>query len=157
MVTFDLSRVTEVRHVRDPAPFVRVRIEGPSIAWPNDADWDPDDLHDRLLALDSHGSQQHDGGARPAERHRATVPEISGFFGIIIRMYYADHARPRFHADYGDASIAIEISGDEVCGAFPPARLPLLFEWRDRHRDELLDNWDRLREGRTPLPIAPLE
>ena len=85
------------------------------------------------------------------------MPEISRFFGIIIRMYYADHARPRFHADYGDASTTIEIAGDGVRGAFPPARLPLLFEWRDLHRDERLDNWDCLREGRTPLPIAPLE
>ena len=35
--------------------------------------------------------------------------------------------------------------------------MPLLYEWRDRHRDELLENWSLLREGRPPKPIQPLE
>ena len=38
----------------------------------------------------------------------------------------------------------------------PPHRMSLLYEWRDLHRDELIENWDRLREGRPPKPIEPL-
>ena len=97
MAGFNLSRVTEVGHVRDhvlwlrfsdgfqgevdlshalrgpvfeplrdPAFFARVRVEGPSITWPNDVDWDPDDLHDRLEALEGHGSQYTGAGTRRA-------------------------------------------------------------------------------------------
>jgi len=28
------------------------------------------------------------------------MPAISVFFGITIRMYYADHSPPHFHAEY---------------------------------------------------------
>jgi hypothetical protein len=37
------------------------------------------------------------------------MPEISRFFGIIIRMYFNDHIPPHFHADYGEHSIEITI------------------------------------------------
>jgi len=38
------------------------------------------------------------------------MPEISRFFGIVIRMYYNEHMPPHFHADYGEhhAEITIE-------------------------------------------------
>jgi len=29
------------------------------------------------------------------------MPEISRFFGILIRMYYDEHNPPHFHAIYG--------------------------------------------------------
>ena len=28
------------------------------------------------------------------------MPEISRFYGIIIRMYFVDHNPPHFHAEY---------------------------------------------------------
>ena len=30
------------------------------------------------------------------------VPEISRFFGIVIKMFYNDHRVPHFHAKYGE-------------------------------------------------------
>ena len=53
----------------------------------------------------------------------------------------------------------MEIDGDGIRGSFPPPpnRLPLLFEWRELHRAELRENWQRLRRGESPLAIAPLE
>jgi hypothetical protein len=30
------------------------------------------------------------------------MPRISVFFGIVIRMFYNDHAPPHFHAEYGE-------------------------------------------------------
>ena len=38
------------------------------------------------------------------------MPEISRFFGIIVAMFYNDHAPPHFHVRYGEqkAIIAIE-------------------------------------------------
>jgi hypothetical protein len=29
------------------------------------------------------------------------MPEICRFFGIVIKMYFGDHAPPHFHAEYG--------------------------------------------------------
>jgi hypothetical protein len=42
------------------------------------------------------------------------MPTISVFFGIIIRMYYREHAPPHFHAIYGDQHAAIGIDTLEV-------------------------------------------
>ena len=30
------------------------------------------------------------------------MPEISRFYGIIIKMYFDDHTPPHFHAQYGE-------------------------------------------------------
>ena len=37
------------------------------------------------------------------------MPEISSFLGIVIYMYYRDHAPPHFHAIYGEYEIVVEI------------------------------------------------
>jgi len=37
------------------------------------------------------------------------VPEISRFFGIIIRMYFQDHNPPHFHAEYGEHKAEYDI------------------------------------------------
>ena len=41
------------------------------------------------------------------------MPEISRFYGIVIKMYFADHAPPHFHAEYAEfeARVAIETMG----------------------------------------------
>ncbi len=38
------------------------------------------------------------------------MPEVSRFYGIVIKMYFADHHPPHFHAEYGEheALVAIE-------------------------------------------------
>jgi hypothetical protein len=48
------------------------------------------------------------------------VPTISRFYGIVIRMYFSDHAPPHFHAVYSgdEAVIAIE-SGEVIRGGLP--------------------------------------
>ena len=47
------------------------------------------------------------------------MPEISRFLGIVIRMFYRDHAPPHFHAEYGDYEITLEIETGVVEGRFP--------------------------------------
>jgi hypothetical protein len=42
-------------------------------------------------------------------------------------------------------------------GRLPPRVFALIVEWATLHRDELLSNWERLRQGQQPEPIAPLE
>lgn len=37
------------------------------------------------------------------------MPEISRFFGIVVKMYYDDHPPPHFHATYGGHEAVISI------------------------------------------------
>jgi hypothetical protein len=143
--------------LRDPSEFARVRVGSDTIEWPNGADWDPEALHSRVRARNSLHSSADDAASAGRGHDADDVPEVSRFHGIVISMFFADHARPHFHARSGGESIAIEIDGDGIRGSFPPNRLPLLFAWRELHRAELRANWERLRRGEQPQPIEPLE
>jgi hypothetical protein len=49
------------------------------------------------------------------------MPEISRFYGIVIRMYYDDHPPPHFHAHYGEDEALINIHTMAiVAGQLPP-------------------------------------
>jgi hypothetical protein len=70
------------------------------------------------------------------------VPTISRFYGIVIRMYFADHAPPHFHAIYAGEEAVIAISTGEVLrGALPDRALRLVRERVSIHRAELAANW----------------
>ncbi|MDA0787821.1 MAG: DUF4160 domain-containing protein [Proteobacteria bacterium] len=86
------------------------------------------------------------------------MPEISRFLGIIIAMYYNDHAPPHFHARYGDHEVRVAIeTGEILSGAFPARAQRMVLEWLDLHRDELVEDW-HLAGQRKPLrKIEPLE
>jgi hypothetical protein len=87
----------------------------------------------------------------------AEVPRISEFYGIVIEMYYGDHAPPHFHARYGGDSAKIEIaSGEVIAGALPGRARRLVREWVDQHRRELEDNWERAVRHEKPRSIDPL-
>lgn len=45
------------------------------------------------------------------------MPEISSFLGIVIYMYYKDHAPPHFHAIYGEYEIVVDIHGNRQVSA----------------------------------------
>ena len=85
------------------------------------------------------------------------MPEISRFLGIIIAMFYKDHAPPHFHAIYGEYEITVEIHSGVINGRFPMRALGLVLEWLELHKDELLDNWQLLEEMKPLKKIAPLE
>jgi hypothetical protein len=42
------------------------------------------------------------------------MPEISRFFGIIIKMFFDDHNLPHFHAEFQEFRAIIEIDGAKV-------------------------------------------
>jgi len=85
------------------------------------------------------------------------MPEISRFYGIVIRMSFADHAPPHFHAEYAEheARIAIETLG-VLSGQLPPRALGLVAEWATIHQDELHSVWERARKFEPLGKIAPL-
>jgi hypothetical protein len=85
------------------------------------------------------------------------MPEISRFLGIVIAMYYRDHAPPHFHALYGEHEMTVNIATGEVNGDFPKRALAHVLEWHILHREELSDIWTLARASK-PLPrIDPLE
>jgi hypothetical protein len=85
------------------------------------------------------------------------MPELSRFLGIVIAMYYRDHALPHFHAIYGGDEITVEIESGHISGDFPKRALAHVLEWSTLHRQALLDTWTLARASR-PLPrIDPLE
>jgi len=86
------------------------------------------------------------------------MPEISRFFGIIIAMYYRDHAPPHFHARYGENEAVIKIADFAVIeGYLPPRALGLVMEWADIHKDELTKDWNLAMEQKPLKRIEPLK
>jgi hypothetical protein len=85
------------------------------------------------------------------------MPEISRFFGIVIRMHFEDHRPPHFHAAYGEFEAEVAIGRLEILdGRLPSRALGLTMEWAAQHRDELMMDWE-LASTRQPLRrIAPL-
>ncbi|MEP5764932.1 MAG: DUF4160 domain-containing protein [Halieaceae bacterium] len=66
------------------------------------------------------------------------MPEISRFFGIVIAMYYNDHAPPHFHARYAGSEIRVNIeNGDILSGQLSARAEQLVQEWLALHRDEV--------------------
>lgn len=77
--------------------------------------------------------------------------------GIIIRMFYRDHAPPHFHAEYGEYEITVDIHTGVVSGKFPKRALNAVLEWYDLHREELLADWELAEQQRPLNHIEPLE
>jgi hypothetical protein len=87
----------------------------------------------------------------------ACVPRISEFCGVVIEMYFRDHAPAHFHARFAEHRAAIVItSGDVLAGHLPPRTLRLVREWLSLHRDELDQNWLRARRNEPLFDIDPL-
>ena len=84
------------------------------------------------------------------------MPTISRFYGIVVFINYRDHAPPHFHARYGAQEVTIEIQTGIVTGKMSRRALNMLFDWLDLHRDELMDNWNRARNGEPLQEIPPL-
>lgn len=86
------------------------------------------------------------------------MPEISRFFGIVIKMFFDDHNPPHFHASYGDEEALIEIQTLAVfAGHLPPRVLGLVIEWATLHQQELMDDWQRGQNKQSLVKIAPLQ
>ena len=86
------------------------------------------------------------------------MPTISQFFGIIIQMFWREHAPPHFHALYGEFEAEIDIHTLEIIVGYLPKRaLSLTVEWAIEHRIELMEDWNLCQARQSPKKIAPLE
>jgi hypothetical protein len=85
------------------------------------------------------------------------MPEISRFYGIVIRMFFDDHRPPHFHAYYGSDEAIFDIeTAATLAGRIPPRASGLVTEWIMLHREELQAMWQRAEELQPLGKIAPL-
>lgn len=86
------------------------------------------------------------------------MPELSRFYGIIIRMFYNDHNPPHFHVIYQDDEALIDIRTLDILeGKLPKRALQLVVEWAIEHREELSRNWERAVNHDILDKIEPLD
>ncbi|MBI5092015.1 MAG: DUF4160 domain-containing protein [Candidatus Hydrogenedentes bacterium] len=86
------------------------------------------------------------------------MPEISRFFGIVIKMYFDDHNPPHFHAEYGGQQVLVDINNLSVfSGRLAPRAMGLVIEWAALRQRELLEDWQRARALESLQKIDPLE
>lgn len=85
------------------------------------------------------------------------MPEISRFYGIIIYMYVDDHNPPHFHVWYNNYKAIVFINNGLVKGILPRRVLSLVYEWLDLHKDELLQNWENIKNSKATFNIEPLD
>jgi hypothetical protein len=86
------------------------------------------------------------------------MPTISVFYGIMIKMYWDEHAPPHFHAEYAGIEAVVNIQTLEITkGKLPHGATILVKEWAMQHRDELMEDWNLCEKLQTPNKIAPLE
>ena len=86
------------------------------------------------------------------------MPELSRFYGIIIRMFYGDHAPPHFHAVYQGEEIKVNVNTLEgIEGRMSRRAQVLVLEWAALHRDELRQAWERASTNQEPFKIPPLD
>ena len=85
------------------------------------------------------------------------MPESSRFLGIVVVMYFKEHAPPHFHVKYGSQRGAFSIADLRLIeGKRPPRIISLVLEWAFQHRDELMENWRRVERREDLMEIEPL-
>lgn len=94
------------------------------------------------------------------QKSDVTMPTISMFFGIIVRMYFApgEHGPPHFHVYYAEHKATVDIRTCEIReGALPNKQKKLVLAWAELHQEELMANWMLVMNGETPFKIRPLQ
>lgn len=84
------------------------------------------------------------------------MPEISRFYGIIIRMYLIDSEHPprHIHIKYADSEAVMELENLNIVeGSLPRKCRQLVREWAEEHQSELIEMW----ETQNFHKIQPLE
>ena len=67
------------------------------------------------------------------------MPRIAEFFGIVISMFYKEHAPLHFHAVYSQFEATVTIDPIQINkGKLPPRVRSLVFEWAAMYQQELM-------------------
>lgn len=74
---------------------------------------------------------------------------------MIIQMYYDDHSVPHLHVREAGSRSKIDLDGNLLNGKIPLPKFHIIKRWISLHRDELLNNWESIRNGKQPERIEP--
>ena len=85
------------------------------------------------------------------------MPLISMFYGIIIRMFANDHSPSHLHAKYAEYDGVFDFDGNLIEGNLPNKQRKLIEAWILIHKEELLANWELLKNKDQPIKIEPLK
>jgi len=86
------------------------------------------------------------------------MPEITRFFGIIIRMYFDEHNPAHIHAEHQGDKAVLDFDGNIMKGRLKSrTAIRLVREWIDLHVPELEADWELAQAGKEIKKIAPLD
>ena len=88
-----------------------------------------------------------------------TMPEISRFYGIVIKMLYeagGKHNKPHVHVEYGEYEASVGIDGEVLAGVLPEKQYKLVAAWLALHEDELYEAWNNAVQMKQFSKIRPL-
>lgn len=87
------------------------------------------------------------------------MPELSRFYGIIIKMYFNDtsqHHKPHIHAFYGDYEAVIAIDGQMLAGSMPTKQLKIINGWLAIYEEQVYEAWNHAVRNEHFEKINPL-
>ena len=71
------------------------------------------------------------------------MPEITRFYGIIIKVFFGDHPPPHFHAIYGEYNALVSIETLEIIeGDLPNRAQEMVVDWAQMYQKDLLAMWE---------------
>lgn len=85
------------------------------------------------------------------------MPELSRFYGIVVKMLYSDtvqHNKPHIHVYCGDFEASVSIDGEIIAGSLPVKKLKILQAWIILHEEELYEAWDNAAKN---IPFGKIE
>lgn len=81
------------------------------------------------------------------------MPEISRFYGIIIKMFFKprEHEPSHIHALYGEYIGIFDLRTLQMTeGDLPRRAQELVYEWLSKNQKELLEMWDSQQLHKLP-------
>lgn len=99
-------------------------------------------------------SEQYKNLSLSAPLENLAMPEISRFYGIVIKIFFADHPPPHFHVIYGEYNALINIETLEIIeGDLPNRAVKIATEWATIYQPELFRMWQTQEfQKLPPLP-----
>ncbi len=86
------------------------------------------------------------------------MPEISRFFGIIIRMFHQEHNPSHFHEEFQGKKAVFDFQGNILRGDLgSKTAVKLVREWVDLRVAELETDWMLAIRGQEIKKIEPLD
>lgn len=89
------------------------------------------------------------------------MPIISQFYGITITMYSneenSNHYIPHIHIRYNQLKAVYDFNCNILAGSIPYRQRKLVEAWIIIHKQELINLWKLLQEGKEYFKIEPLK